>query len=152
MNLRVLSKGQKPKFIDWFFSLGMLLTGSCFVAWGIYLITSYTTFGLVLLIFGLIGLINVKNDFKNYSGRYKNKNYWMLIHIGRMIGAYIASLTAFIMINAKHFPIDIDPIILWLGPTLILTPFLVYWSKPFKKKYVENEINVSKLSKETNFG
>tara|TARA_B110000483_G_scaffold240002_1_gene319677 strand:- start:5 stop:307 length:303 start_codon:yes stop_codon:yes gene_type:complete len=73
MNLRVLGKGQKPKFIDWFLSLGMLLTGSYFVAWGIYLITSYTTFGLVLLIFGLIGLINVKNDFKNYSGRYKNK-------------------------------------------------------------------------------
>ena len=76
----------------------------------------------------------------------------MLIYIGRMIGAYIASLTAFIVVNAKYFPIDIDPIILWLGPTLILTPFLVYWSKPFKKKYVENEINVSKLSKETNFG
>jgi uncharacterized membrane protein len=152
MNLRVLGKGQKPKFIDWFLSLGMLLSGSCFVAWGIYLMTSSTTFGLVLLIFGLIGLINVKNDFKNYSGRYKNKNYWMLIHIGRMIGAYIASLTAFIVVNAKYFPIDIDPIILWLGPTLILTPFLVYWSKPFKKKYVENEINMSKLSKETNFG
>jgi hypothetical protein len=56
------------------------------------------------------------------------------------------------MINTKYFPIDIDPIILWLGPTLILTPFLVYWSKLFKKKYVENEINMSKLSKETNFG
>ena len=90
MNLRVLGKGQKPKFIDWFLSLGMLLTGSYFVAWGIYLITSYTTFGLVLLIFGLIGLINVKNDLKNDSSRYKNKNYWMLIHIGRMIGAFIA--------------------------------------------------------------
>jgi len=38
----------------------------------------------------LIRLINVKNDLKNDSGRYKNKNYWMLIYIGRMIGAFIA--------------------------------------------------------------
>jgi hypothetical protein len=45
MNLRVLGKGQKPKFIDCFLSLGVLLTGSCLVAWGIYLITSYTTLG-----------------------------------------------------------------------------------------------------------
>ena len=44
MNLRVLGKGQKPKFIDWFLSLGVLLTGTCLVAWGIYLIASYTTF------------------------------------------------------------------------------------------------------------
>jgi len=36
--------------------------------------------------------------------------------------------------NVKYFLIDIDPIILWLGPILILTPFLVYWNKPFKKK------------------
>ena len=90
MNLRVLGKGQKPKFIDWFLSLGMLLTGSYFVAWGIYLITSYTTFGLVLLIFGLIGLINVKMISKITLVDTKIKNYWMLIHIGRMIGAYIA--------------------------------------------------------------
>ena len=38
------------------------------------------------------------------------------------------------MENVKYFLIDIDPIILWLGPILILTPFLVYWNKPFKKK------------------
>ena len=55
------------------------------------------------------------------------------------------------MENVKYFLIDIDPIILWLGPILILTPFLVYWNKPFKKKN-ENEINISKLSKENNFG
>ena len=47
----------------------------------------------------------------------------MLIHIGRMIGAYIASLIVFIVVNAKNSPIDIDSFILWLGPTLILTPF-----------------------------
>ena len=38
-------------------------------------------FGIVLVVFGLIGLSNVKNDFKNYAGRSKKKvldagSYW----------------------------------------------------------------------------
>jgi len=55
-----------------------------------------------MVVFGLIGLCNVRNDFKNHAGRSKNKKYWMLVHIGRMMGGYTASLTAFIVVNAQN--------------------------------------------------
>ena len=37
MWLRLLGKGQKPAFTDWFLSLGMLLSGICFIVWGSYM-------------------------------------------------------------------------------------------------------------------
>jgi len=32
-------------------------------------------FGIFIVVFGLIGLSNVRNDFKNYAGSSKNKKY-----------------------------------------------------------------------------
>lgn len=132
MRLRHLGKGQKPELLDWLLCLGMLFCGILFVVWGSYLVYQSNNFGIVLIVFGLIGLTNVWIDLKNYSGRSKRKKYWMLAHIGRMMGGYTASLTAFIVVNADHFPFEINSIILWLGPTLLLTPLSIYWSKPYK--------------------
>lgn len=132
MRLRFLGKGQKPIFIDWFLSLGMLLSGICFVLWGSYLIYNSNNFGIVLVVFGLIGLNNVINDFKNYTGRSKKKKYWMLVHIGRMMGGYTASLTAFIVVNAQNYPFEIPSLVIWLGPAVFITPLSIYWSKPYK--------------------
>ena len=89
-------------------------------------------FGIVLVVFGLIGLSNLKNVFKNYTGHSKNKKYWMLVHIGRMIGGYTASLTAFIVVNAQNYPFEVPSLVIWLGPAVLLTPFSIYWRKPYK--------------------
>tara|TARA_B110001452_G_scaffold246997_1_gene232743 strand:+ start:3224 stop:3748 length:525 start_codon:yes stop_codon:yes gene_type:complete len=132
MRLRLLGKGQKPAITDRFLSLGMLLSGICFVAWGSYMIYNSANFGRVLVSFGLIGLNNVRSDFKNYAGRSKKKKYWMLVHIGRMMGGYTASLTAFIVVNAQYYPFEVPSLVIWLGPAVLLTPFSIYWSKPYK--------------------
>tara|TARA_B110000977_G_scaffold145815_1_gene184968 strand:+ start:691 stop:849 length:159 start_codon:yes stop_codon:yes gene_type:complete len=51
----------------------MLLSGICFIVWGSYMIYYSNNFGIVLVVFGLIGLSNLKNVFKNYTGHSKNK-------------------------------------------------------------------------------
>lgn len=80
----------------------MLVSGIFFILWGSYMIYYSNNFGIFMVVFGLIGLCNVRNDFKNHAGRSKNKKYWMLVHIGRMMGGYTASLTAFIVVNAQN--------------------------------------------------
>ena len=74
MRLRLLGKGQKPAFIDWFLTLGMLLSGCYFIGKGSYLIYYSEQVGIIMLVFGLIGLINVRMDFRNYLGK-KKANY-----------------------------------------------------------------------------
>lgn len=46
---------------------------------------------------------------------------------------YIAALTAFIVVNKSGLPGNLPEYIYWLIPTFILTPLIIYWSKPYKQ-------------------
>ena len=81
-----------------------------------------TLFGLVLLIFASISALNTLNFFK--STRSKQLNDKLRAHIGFMCGSYIAAFTAFLVNNGNWFPLP--PWLLWLLPTLIGTPLIVY--------------------------
>lgn len=89
-------------------------------------------FGLVHLTFGLISLSMCIKDFKFYSGKRKLKNDWLLCHLQRMIAAYIATFTAFLVVNIKY---DFLPsFVWWLLPTAAFTPLIFYYSSKFAVK------------------
>ncbi len=128
LSLKGLLKGEKAKNIDWILSSTMLLFGIGFVIYGILLLVSSNNFGIVLLVFGFISISMVYQDFKNYKGQNSIKNFWLLVHIQRMIGSYIAAATAFLVVNNTILP----GIVAWLLPTLILTPLIFKWSNKYK--------------------
>lgn len=134
IHIKMSGSDQRPTITDWAISLCMMLAGILFVGLGIRLILSQQNFGIVFIVFGLIGLRFVKIDFTNYKGKWKEKNYWLLSHLQRMTGGYIASLTAFLVVNAKYSPIVLPSILVWLLPTVILTPLIIVWSRKYKAK------------------
>ena len=125
--LKNFLNNQKPKTIDYLLTYGMLLFGIGFVIYGSNMLFHRNTFGSVLLVFGLISLLMVRTDLKLHQGQTKHKNYWLLIHLQRMIGSYIASVTAFLVTNS-HFNLGI---ISWLAPTVLLVPLIIKWSKQY---------------------
>lgn len=139
--LKLLGKDQKPKFIDWILTIAMALSGLLLFGIGVLLILRSKYFGIVLIVFGFLGLRFVKDDLKNFKGQSRFKNYWLLAHIGRMTGGYIASLTAFLVVNAKYSPIEFPAIFLWLLPTLILVPFIIKWSRKFAVKRTDLKLD-----------
>jgi len=132
--LRMLGINQKPRLIDWTITYTMLLFGVLFVGLGVWSLTKANFFGTVFIAFGAIGLLFVKLDIVNYKGKSDVKNYWLLAHLQRMTGAYIASVTAFIVVNAKHSPVELPPALFWLMPTIILAPLIVRWSRKYEVK------------------
>lgn len=110
---------------DWFISSLMLIFGLLFIVFGTMRLINGVFFGLVFLVFGMIALSFVVQDYTNFSGKSKIKNTWLTSHIQRMIGSYIASSTAFLVVNNTFLP----PIIAWMLPTIILTPLIVLWSR-----------------------
>ncbi len=124
--LKQLLNGQSPIFLDWILAGSMLVFGIAFIVFGIKIYLQQEKFGLVFLVFGYISLRFVYSDWQNYTGKAKHKNYWLLAHLQRMTGAYIASLTAFLVVN-KLLP----RIIMWLLPTILLTPLIFIWSRKY---------------------
>ena len=130
LSLKNLLKNQKPKPIDYGLTFGMLLFGSGFIVYGIYLVLHQNYFGTVMLVFGAISISFVRTDLRLYQGIAQHKNYWLLVHLQRMIGAYIASVTAFI-VTVNQFGFGI---VAWLLPTVILVPLIVKWSRQYAVK------------------
>lgn len=89
---------------------------------------SNSNLGVVLLAFGGIGIALWRLDLRNLILKGEERLPWLNEHIGRLIGSYIACVTAF-AVNNIHFE---PSFIIWLGPTLIGVPLIVY----FTKKYV----------------
>lgn len=124
LSLKSLDKGQEAKLIDWILTIIMIFFSLCFIIFGIYLKINDNNLGTVLIVFGAISTLMARKDINIYQGNTNIKNYWLLIHIQRMVGAYIAALTAFIVVNNTYLP----PLVAWLLPTVILVPLIFYWS------------------------
>lgn len=122
--------------IDWIFTLTMLLFGLAFVSIGAYLIFGGSSFGSVMLVFGGISLIFVYQDYSNFRGTSSVVNFWLVAHLQRMIGSYIASATAFLVVNNTFLP----GIVAWLLPTILLVPLIVIWSRKYELKRTTNSM------------
>lgn len=130
--LKKLNSGQQPHLIDWLVTGFMMLFSLVFIGVGIYYLSQGNNLGIVLIVFGLLGLKMVSVDFRNYRGKSKILNYWLTTHLQRMIGAYIAALTAFLVVNLKYMRGVLPDFIVWLLPTLILVPLIFKWTKKYK--------------------
>jgi uncharacterized membrane protein len=129
---RYLSKKkiEDVSYIDWLLTAGILVFGFAFIGFGIYHIVKQDYFGIVLLVFGTICLLFAKKDYENFKGKSNIKNYWLTGHIQRMMGSYIASTTAFLVVNNTVIP----NIIAWLIPTFLIAPLITRWSKQHEIK------------------
>jgi uncharacterized membrane protein len=108
--------------------------GFCF---GLFLIILSATsifakqiFGVVPGVFGLICISFVVLDFRFLRGKQEIKKVWMAIHISRMMGALIASYTAFLVVNI-HIR---QQWILWLLPTVLGGMLLRYFLQKYAPK------------------
>ena len=90
--------------------------------------------GLVLGVFGTICLLMSASDLKRYFlSKEDGKMDWFFSHLGRMIGSYIATFTAFAVQNSPIQPAIIN----WLGPTVIGTIAIVFTVRYYRKKFGE---------------
>jgi uncharacterized membrane protein len=128
--LKNIANGQKVKTFDWIVLLVMAMSGLWLIGKGIDLLVNKNTFGIVLIVFGITGFLMILKDYKIYTGNLSSENYWLTMHLQRMIGAYIASLTAFIVVNAP----DNFALLSWLLPGAILTPLIIKWTRKYEKK------------------
>ena len=126
--LKNISDGQKPKLIDWFLMLFMFIASVLFLIMAVKSFIDKEYFGLIVLIFAWRGFSSVIADYKIYNGKIKAENYWLLFHLQRMMGAYIASLTAFIVVNAP----DRISFLPWILPALIFVPLIFKWTRKYK--------------------
>lgn len=123
---RVL-KYKKGKF-KWFDWIPLVLS----VAAVIYM---FYTLNIILVVFGalLTFLIiqDIRRQFKSEEDKKLLAKEKIIDHLGRMSGTYIATFTAFLVVNLNF----IEPgWIVWLLPTFIGVPIIIYHTNQWRKK------------------
>jgi len=110
--------------VDW--AAAVLVVAACLAmgGWGVAWLLGGTTFGVVLVVFGGIGLGFGLVDLRAF--RSDGTGAWVVTHLQRMVGAFIATVSAVSAVNLAA----LGPVA-WLWPTAALTPLIVYWSRKY---------------------
>lgn len=95
----------------------------------------FLTFTTVLIVFGTLLLLllyrNTSTQFFREERIKEEQKKRIIVHIRNMAGAYIATSTAFLVVNINF----VKPgWIVWLLPTAIGTPIIIYYTRLWKKK------------------
>jgi uncharacterized membrane protein YsdA (DUF1294 family) len=134
LKLKKLHLDQKAKWYDWTIdSINILVNLSLLTIGTLVIIKGNLQFGIVCAVFGSIGIRGSYSNIQRYRGKIKEKNYWLMQHIGGMLGSYIGAFTAFLVNNNNRW-IHAPEIIGWLGPTIVFVPLIVYEVNKRKSK------------------
>ena len=134
LKLKKLHAGQRPHWFDWTTEVLFGLMHIAFVSYGlILLVRGVTDFGIICLLFGALGLRGNHVNTKRLRGIVEHSNYWLLSHIGGMLGSYIGAITAFLVNNNNRW-LHMPQLVAWLGPTFLLVPLIAYELNKYKKK------------------
>lgn len=86
-------------------------------------------FGVVLIIFRGISMAMLVFELKKTGKPEPDKLAYFRIYIQLLLGAFIASFNAFLMVNLEYMPDVIPGWMYWILPTAFISPLISYWSK-----------------------
>jgi uncharacterized membrane protein len=125
----IKEKTLKPAIADWL----VLALGA---GNGFFMIYSMNT---VLMVFGgltfFIAISQFRINLKASHGQELGGKEWLKRHIGMMTGAFIATVTAFVVVNIRLGEDSLIPAWLpWLAPSMILGPMIGIWTRKYTGK------------------
>ena len=118
----------KANLTDKLVSGGMLVSALFMIGCGINGLVHTQSYGILFLFFGAFGLLLPYGDYKLFSRTLKNRKLWLINHLSRMLGALIASITAFIVAGLGY-----TSLWAWMLPTVLGTSFIIYWIRKTKQ-------------------
>jgi uncharacterized membrane protein len=135
--LKKINQGQKAGTLDYIGIVVGALAAVFMLYLGIINAINGNQSGIILLVFGSFYALGVWQEIRKFQKPPTEKMFWMYKHIGQMGGAYIATITAFLVNNYALFPF-IPGVVLWLLPTAVGVVLIILVLKKYKKKYTPN--------------
>jgi uncharacterized membrane protein len=124
----------KPEMIDKIISGSMFVFSFIMVALGGYNLTIDIGTGILYVFFGGFGLFFTIIDFRFYRNPRKARSAYLVSHIRKMVGAFIASVTAFFVAGLGFMNL-----LFWILPSVLGTGYIVFWRRKVQGKTVANK-------------
>ncbi|MCC5969006.1 MAG: hypothetical protein JJU15_03585 [Pararhodobacter sp.] len=120
-----LLRDGRPRLPDHLAGTAMALTGGAMLVMGaIRLFAAGGAQPVILLVFGSIGLTLALSDWRDWRQGAIIGKARIARHLTRMLAGTIATITAAVVVNLSFLP----PLVVWLGPTVLITPLIMWWN------------------------
>jgi uncharacterized membrane protein len=129
--LRRKNPGDKAGVIDWCAALAVALASGGLIVAGALAADAGQRW--VRLSFGFIGLLLGLIDIREFLRPSTRDRAWWFTHMTRFLAAYIATATAFSVVNLKFLPYFWR----WLWPTMIGTAGITVWRLYYARKFAK---------------
>jgi len=115
----------KPRQLDHAGGAVMALSGLGMLGWGGQgVLAGGGAQPVILVVFGSIGLTLALSDWRDWARGPVAGKARIARHLGRMLGGTIATITAAGVVNLGFLP----DLVVWLGPTALITPVIFWWT------------------------
>ena len=119
----------RAPYVEW----AMLVVGIAMIVSGLVQVFSGAPMGWVLVAFGSIGLQFAVQDLRGW-GKTEDFGTRISNHLSHMLGGTIATITAVLVqqVVPRLDPASPFKVIVWLAPTVIITPLIIIWARKVK--------------------
>jgi hypothetical protein len=87
--------------------------------------------GIVPVVFGALGMVLAGLDIRRFVRPSADRHAWWFAHMSGMLGSYIATVSAFSVVNFTFLPTAVR----WLWPTVIGTPLIAVWIGYYRVRF-----------------
>jgi hypothetical protein len=148
-------KGAGPTWLDRGATWVVLAAGVALFAWGIVTALGLTrlwipnnggTFAIFVilpLLFGAAIATDAITDLRIYRAPSTDCHWWWYYHMERMLGSYIALLTALMVQQVGPSLPGSFAWVVWVVPAMIGTPAISYWIVHYRRKFAKDVVNGS---------
>ncbi len=119
----------RQPYVEW----AMLVVGIAMIFSGLVQVFTGSPMGWVLVAFGAIGLQFAVQDLRGW-GKAEDFGTRISNHLSHMLGGTIATVTAVLVqqVVPRLDPSSSFKVIVWLAPTVIITPLIIIWARKVK--------------------
>jgi hypothetical protein len=135
-----LHLGRGLTWVDWAAALAATVFNLMFLGIGIFWLAQGQGVGILAIVFAGLGLVGCTRDLTWFIRPPQHKHVWLFRHIGNMMGAFVAALTAFSTQTMFFLP----GLLPWLWPTLVVTPLIAFWIRYYRTK-LDQGVRLSEL-------
>ena len=118
--------------MDWVAALSSLVGSLGLLVLGIYPFAGVRLPApAVSIAFGMVGVVIAGSDIWKFLRPPVDRNNWWYSHMAGMLASYIATLSAFSVVNFRFLPIAVR----WLWPTVLGTPAIFIWIAYYRRRF-----------------
>ncbi len=134
-------QGERAARLDWGAASLALLAGVSFIVWGalplLGLVAGETpiAFSVLGIVFGGVLGKDALNDLQSFRRPNPDPMWWWTYHLERMVGSYLAAVTAFMVQNVAPLLPEALEWTVWVAPGILGGVGISFWVRHYRKKF-----------------